>query len=733
MLRTPILRLAHLRSLLTSFVKQTTNKKTIFTMFGGKDQIPDTELSKKSKTKNRNKEKASDKYLFDISDFKLIKKINSGTYGTVYLVENKQTKELLAAKTSKMEYEEAYPLYIAREISILIRIQHPTIIKFRGYSNVDFNGNKQTTFLMDYLKRGSLSDLLKNESHSLCDADYDNTKRQIILIGVARGMMILHKYNVIHRDLKAENILLEEDYSPQISDFGLAKFFDPENSMKQSISCLGTIPYMAPEVSNSTEYDVKADVYSFGILMYEILTGTRAYSEEIKNEKLTELTLVLKINDGYRPKFKVPIKKGLRKMIELCWSENPKERPTFCEIFLKLSLLDEDDFVPFKLSYNESQLNKIDIDNDDDDDEPKNMKFCLPDVDTKEVFSYVEKISQETMLLSSKLGITKEISSDQNDVIMNLKKENEELKRQIIKLKKQCDADDKMKKMPETRPNTLINKEKSIENKSPVIKKSTSDMNPTILKPQSKKSIQSSIISKTPQVNKKVETRPSSDMNKIKSANQVHVRKIYYSIFIKEKISEQIKIVSEILSNSQSHPFYLKLQKFLNYIKCTYFKYYFKDFEYNEITSITEEPQIEISIESTKEILDQNWLNSTEFIQILKEFEKGIAFSIEFPSSWIESQLSAISSLKYIHQCEIEVIIYCNTYKNLQPILKQYPAINSVMLCDEISKIEPSAFEECRSIKYVEGRIVEYISDNAFKGRTSLQNFCFFFEFILYR
>ena len=77
-------------------------------------------------------------------------------------------------------------------------------------------------------------------------------------------------------------------------------------------------------------------------------------------------------------------------MIELCWSMDPKDRPTFCEIFLKLSLLDEDEFVPFKSSYGEANLSKINV---DDDSEPENMKFCLPDVDTKAVFAYVEKVN----------------------------------------------------------------------------------------------------------------------------------------------------------------------------------------------------------------------------------------------------------------------------------------------------------------------------------------------------
>lgn len=217
-------------------------------------------------------ENSKDKYSFDINDFEIIKNIKQGGFGVIKLVRHKITKEEYATKTNFIHIKAENKHFITREIRILIRIQHPTIIKFRGYSNIDFEGNKNFTIFMDYMGKGSLADLINDEEKCLCPISYDNTKRQIILIGIARGMMILHQNHIIQRDLKPENILLDINYHPRITDFGLSKKFDPYHSMYQSIKKSGTVSYMAPEVISGNNINTKADVYSFGVIMYEIIT-----------------------------------------------------------------------------------------------------------------------------------------------------------------------------------------------------------------------------------------------------------------------------------------------------------------------------------------------------------------------------------------------------------------------------------------------------------------------------
>ena len=201
--------------------------------------------------------KTSDKYLINVDDYEIINKIDQGGFGYIYLVRNIKTREELVAKVNKNQTELKIEVLISREIRILIQIQHPTIIQFRGFSYTDFENKKNITIFMDYMKNGSLADLIAKEANGLCKSDYDNTKRQIILIGIARGMMILHSRHVIHRDLKPENVLIGIDYHPRITDFGLSKFYDPHNSMSQSMSDSGKAQYMAPEFNISKHFKKK--------------------------------------------------------------------------------------------------------------------------------------------------------------------------------------------------------------------------------------------------------------------------------------------------------------------------------------------------------------------------------------------------------------------------------------------------------------------------------------------
>ena len=346
--------------------------------------------------------KTSDKYLINVDDYEIINKIDQGGFGYIYLVRNIKTREELVAKVNKNQTELKIEVLISREIRILIQIQHPTIIQFRGFSYTDFENKKNITIFMDYMKNGSLADLIAKEANGLCKSDYDNTKRQIILIGIARGMMILHSRHVIHRDLKPENVLIGIDYHPRITDFGLSKFYDPHNSMSQSMSDSGTAQYMAPEVILSNHFNTKADVYAFGILMYELVTSERAYSDLLKGrKKLTAFNLKKKVCEGLRPTINEgSMKKGQKIMIEKCWSEDPKERPTFKEIYKLLSLSTVDYITEFEDSNEPKIIPFIDETDDEDDDDDYcgfigTKRFCFDDVDIDEILEYTESINGE--------------------------------------------------------------------------------------------------------------------------------------------------------------------------------------------------------------------------------------------------------------------------------------------------------------------------------------------------
>ncbi|KAK8841996.1 hypothetical protein M9Y10_026209 [Tritrichomonas musculus] len=152
----------------------------------------------------------------DFSQFEIGNEpIGSGSFGKVYLVTNKEDKEKYAMKVLKCEKDN-----LEREIEILEYVNHPTIAKYLDHSYHDYKKHKNITILMEYAENNSLAFVIKNNPKKL-----DNTNRQIILVGIARGMKYLHDRNIIHRDLKPENILLNALLQPIISDFGLSKFF----------------------------------------------------------------------------------------------------------------------------------------------------------------------------------------------------------------------------------------------------------------------------------------------------------------------------------------------------------------------------------------------------------------------------------------------------------------------------------------------------------------------------
>lgn len=272
----------------------------------------------------------------DIKKYKKGKKIKRGGFGSVYYVTNIETGSEYAAKVIDCcDDQEQLNKIFDREVKIMMNINHPTLVKLIGYSTVDFHDEQNMTLIMELAVNGSLQDVIEKIQANFGPHDYTNTSRQIILIGIARGMKYLHDRYIIHRDLKAGNVLLNDNFYPLITDFGMSKIMEVSHTYNQSIYG-GTVPYMAPEIHKGLPYGPKADVYSFAILMFEVLTDSLAYPE-LHSGKLSDLAFRNKVvNENYRPKFTIPIKESHKKLIEECWSSDPEKRPNFDEIFERL-------------------------------------------------------------------------------------------------------------------------------------------------------------------------------------------------------------------------------------------------------------------------------------------------------------------------------------------------------------------------------------------------------------
>lgn len=264
-------------------------------------------------------------YIVKYEDIKFGGLIGEGEAGKVYKGKIKtkdQTDIDCAVKILHRRSLSTYDVEMyRREIFSMSVLRHPSLVKFCGYTT-----EPPFCLLTEYMENGSLHDFLHRNPKDLTPTD-----KTLIALDIARGLEFLHGRGVIHRDLKSLNILLDSRKRAKICDFGLIRM----KSKDPMTGLVGTSFWMAPEVlMSSPYYDQKVDIYSFGILMWELLTSERPYENE--NLDATHLTLQI-IEKFKRPPIPPNTPLDLKSLIESCWSQDPNQRPTCHEIIEKLS------------------------------------------------------------------------------------------------------------------------------------------------------------------------------------------------------------------------------------------------------------------------------------------------------------------------------------------------------------------------------------------------------------
>uniref|UniRef100_A0ACD5TBT3 Uncharacterized protein n=1 Tax=Avena sativa TaxID=4498 RepID=A0ACD5TBT3_AVESA len=260
-------------------------------------------------------------------DLKLLKfgnKVASGSNGDLY--RGSYCSQDVAIKVVRPERISA-DMYrdFAQEVYIMRKVRHKNVVQFIGACTRHPN----LYIITDFMSGGSVYDYLhkKNSSFKLPEILRMATD-------ISKGMNYLHQNNIIHRDLKTANLLMDENKVVKVADFGVARVKDQSGVMTAET---GTYRWMAPEVIEHKPYDHKADVFSFGIVIWELLTGKIPY------DYLTPLQAAIGVvQKGIRPTIPKDTHPKLTELLQKCWHKDSVERPDFIQILEILERLSKE-------------------------------------------------------------------------------------------------------------------------------------------------------------------------------------------------------------------------------------------------------------------------------------------------------------------------------------------------------------------------------------------------------
>ncbi|XP_059661402.1 probable leucine-rich repeat receptor-like serine/threonine-protein kinase At3g14840 [Cornus florida] len=270
------------------------------------------------------------------NNFDVANKIGEGGFGPVYkglLSDGTRIAVKQLSSKSKQGNRE-----FVNEIGMISALQHPHLVKLYGCC-IEEN---QLLLVYEYMENNSLFRALLGTEELQLKLDWPT--RQKICIGIARGLAYLHeesRLKIVHRDIKATNVLLDKDFNPKISDFGLARLHE-EDSTHISTRIAGTYGYMAPEYAMRGYLTDKADVYSFGVVTLEIVSGRNNTSHGSKGEcfNLLDWALELKekgdllelVDPRLGPDFNKEEVLGMIKIALLCTDVSSAVRPTMSSV-----------------------------------------------------------------------------------------------------------------------------------------------------------------------------------------------------------------------------------------------------------------------------------------------------------------------------------------------------------------------------------------------------------------
>ncbi|KAB2629390.1 receptor-like protein kinase [Pyrus ussuriensis x Pyrus communis] len=274
------------------------------------------------------------------NNFSEANKLGRGGFGTVYRGRLLNQEDIAVKRLSRDSAQG--DIEFKNEVTLVAKLQHRNLVRLLGFC---LEGNERV-LIYEFVPNASLDhfifDPIKREH-----LDWDS--RYKIILGIGRGLLYLHedsRLRIIHRDMKASNILLDAEMQPKIADFGMARLFDLDQTQGDTSRIVGTYGYMAPEYVMRGHFSVKSDVYSFGVLVLEIITGQKnssfrhggnvedllSYAWKSWKEDTASNLIDPLLKSGSKPEIMRCVHVGL-----LCVQQNIADRPTMAAVILMLT------------------------------------------------------------------------------------------------------------------------------------------------------------------------------------------------------------------------------------------------------------------------------------------------------------------------------------------------------------------------------------------------------------
>lgn len=290
------------------------------------------------------------------NDFNTLLKIGEGGFGSVYKGRIKPLHLHLAGQP--LPEPQAHPMFVAvkklkedgfqghkqwlAEVQFLGVVKHPNLVKLIGYCALDGKTAIQRLLVYEYMPNKSLGDHLFRKAYPPLTWQ----TRLHILLGAAQGLAYLHEdleLQVIFRDFKTSNVLLDEDFQAKLSDFGLAREGPTAGQTHVSTAVVGTHGYAAPDYIETGHLTAKSDVWSFGVVLYEILTGRRSLERNHPQTQQNLLDWVKRfpadskrfssiMDRRLEDQYSLAAARNIAKLADSCLARSQKDRPKMSQV-----------------------------------------------------------------------------------------------------------------------------------------------------------------------------------------------------------------------------------------------------------------------------------------------------------------------------------------------------------------------------------------------------------------